>query len=88
MIAKRLKRFKPKELTQLFRKSHERAFSYIDCLDCDNRCTSVGYLLDDQDVERIAKTLQIEKREVIATYLREYLPPPISGISINILNRP
>lgn len=58
-MIRKLRQLKPKELVQLFEELHEQAFMQIDCLSCANCCASVGPLLNEQDVQRAAKSLRM-----------------------------
>jgi uncharacterized protein len=70
-MVRKLRQLKPKELVQLFEELHEQAFMQIDCLSCANCCASVGPMLNEQDVQRAAKSLRMKNREFIDTYLRQ-----------------
>ncbi|MDR1739558.1 MAG: YkgJ family cysteine cluster protein [Bacteroidales bacterium] len=41
-----------------------------DCLKCANCCRSLGPLITNKDIEKIAKTLRIKPSEVINKYLK------------------
>lgn len=51
----RLKKKKKGEVDSLIHGLHEEAFEKIDCLKCANCCSSTGPLLNQKDIERIAK---------------------------------
>lgn len=51
----RLKKKKKGEVDYLIHDLHEEAFENIDCLKCANCCSSTGPLLNQKDIERIAK---------------------------------
>ncbi len=68
-MGRKLKKMRPKELVKLFQELHDDAFLEIDCLSCANCCTSVGPLVNEQDIERIGKALRLKRKEVIESYL-------------------
>ena len=49
---------------------HDEITERTDCLACANCCRSLGPLITDKDVERIAKTLRIKASDVIDKYMR------------------
>ncbi|MGM0432367.1 MAG: YkgJ family cysteine cluster protein [Spirochaetota bacterium] len=69
-LIKRLKKHRPAYVQETLLQAHEQAFERIDCLQCANCCLQVGPLVNEQDVERIAKTLRITRRDVVRQYLR------------------
>lgn len=51
----RLKKKKKGEVDRLIHDLHDEAFEKIDCLKCANCCSGTGPLLNQKDIERIAK---------------------------------
>ena len=49
---------------------HEEVFERIDCLECGNCCKSIPPIVNDTDVKRISKFLNISTKEFNATYVR------------------
>lgn len=70
-LVSRLKRQRPSMVQGMLLQVHEQAFQQIDCLQCANCCLHVGPLLNEQDVERIAKALRMKRRDVVRKYLRQ-----------------
>jgi Fe-S-cluster containining protein len=70
-VGKKLKKMKSSSVSQLFLELHERAFEQIDCLSCANCCSSVGPLVNDQDIDRLSKALRMSRRELSESYLTE-----------------
>lgn len=69
-LCKRLRKMKDKQITALFGELHQQAFERIDCLLCANCCSSVGPLLNEQDVDRAAKAFGMKGRDFVTSYLR------------------
>jgi Fe-S-cluster containining protein len=64
---------------------HHRISEKTDCLSCANCCKSLGPLVTDKDIEKMAKALRIKPSEVAEKYLRkdedddyifQYMPCP------------
>ena len=66
----KLKRAKPKVLDQKIHQLHEEVFSFTDCLECANCCSTTGPSFTDKDIGRIAKHLRIKPSEFTEKYLR------------------
>jgi len=49
---------------------HDKISERTDCLKCANCCRTLGPLITDKDVERIAKALRIKTADVVDRYLR------------------
>jgi Fe-S-cluster containining protein len=49
---------------------HQDVTKNIDCLNCANCCRTLGPLITNKDVERIAKTLRMKSTDFIDKYLR------------------
>ena len=71
-----LKIYRKKNLKQLKKMDceiHDLHHTYtdkIDCLQCANCCKTLGPLITDADIKRIAKALRLSPSEVVASYLR------------------
>lgn len=50
--------------------SHREIFSQIDCRDCANCCKTLSPQVNQTDIERIAKFLEISENEFIEKYLK------------------
>lgn len=59
-----------KKVDKLFRELHDKEFEHINCLDCANCCISLGPLLRDSDISKLARFLKIKPYEFIEKYLR------------------
>ncbi len=49
---------------------HHEAFERINCLECANCCRTLGPLITDKDIERMAKALRMKPSAVVEQYLR------------------
>ena len=71
-----LKIYRKKNLKQLKKmdcKIHDLHHIYtdkIDCLECANCCKTLGPLITDTDIKRMAKALRLSPSEVVSSYLR------------------
>ncbi|MCB0506779.1 MAG: YkgJ family cysteine cluster protein [Chitinophagales bacterium] len=68
---KQLKSLKPFEVDELFHTAHEAVFSEIDCLQCANCCKTTPALINAEDINRIAKHLQLSTKEFITKYTQK-----------------
>jgi Fe-S-cluster containining protein len=66
----KLKKAKDSSLDERVHALHKEAFSKRDCLDCANCCKTLGPLLTNKDVERIAKHLRLKPGKFIDQYLK------------------
>lgn len=48
---------------------HHEAFERINCLECANCCRTLGPLITDKDIERMAKALRMKPSAVVEQYL-------------------
>jgi Fe-S-cluster containining protein len=64
-----LKKYKAKEIDDVFHHFHEIAFEKIDCLDCANCCKSISPIVTDNDINRIAKYLKIKPSQLTENHL-------------------
>ena len=68
-LLQRLKKQKPKVLDKIINELHEQAFEQIDCLECANCCKSISPSIQDNDIQKIAKTLRIKPSAVVNKYM-------------------
>ena len=66
---KGLKKRKKGEVDKRIHQLHEEAFGQIDCLKCANCCTTTGPLLNQKDIERIARFKQMKPGEFVSQFL-------------------
>lgn len=69
-IFRKLKKQKPKILDRAFAEAHEAVFCEIDCLQCAHCCKTTGPLVQEADIDRLAKKLKMKAKTFIDTYLR------------------
>ena len=60
----------PKNLDRIAQEVHDDVFSRIDCTACANCCKTLGPLLTEADIDRIAKFLRMKPADFEAKYLR------------------
>ena len=71
-----LKNFQKKNLKQLkkmdceIHELHNKYSEEIDCLQCANCCKTLGPMITDTDIQRMAKALRMSPSEVVTTYLK------------------
>lgn len=70
LLVERLKRLKKEEVVLLFEEEHEKVFLQISCLHCANCCKTLGPLIKEKDISRIAKFLKIKSGDFVQRYLR------------------
>jgi Fe-S-cluster containining protein len=68
-ITQQLKKLKPYDVDELFHTQHEQVFAEIDCLQCANCCKTTPALVTNEDINRIAKHLQLSSKEFITKYV-------------------
>jgi uncharacterized protein len=56
-LIKRLSKQNDKKINQMADELHESVFEKIDCLECANCCKSIPPILNDNDINRMAKNL-------------------------------
>ncbi len=66
---KGLKKSKKGEVDKRIHQLHDEAFEQIDCLKCANCCTTTGPLLNQKDIERIARFKQMKPGEFVSQFL-------------------
>lgn len=68
-LIQKLKKKKPKNLDEIARDLHDKAFEKIDCLSCANCCKTISPFLIDKDIQRIASHLRMKPSEFVEKYL-------------------
>ncbi len=68
-IILQLKKLKPFDVDELFHTQHEQVFNEIDCLQCANCCKTTPALVSNEDINRIAKHLQISPKDFMKKYV-------------------
>lgn len=68
-LMERLKRWKRRDIDRLFLEAHEAVFAEIDCRECGNCCISLGPKVNNRDIERIGKFINMRAGKVRNTYL-------------------
>ena len=66
---KKLKKAPPKNLDDLFHRTHELVFEKTDCLSCANCCKTTSPIFYQKDIERAAKALKIKPGDFLQQYL-------------------
>ena len=68
-LIQKLKKKRPKNLDNVTRDLHEKAFENIDCLSCANCCKTISPFLIDKDIQRIASHLRMKPSDFVEKYL-------------------
>ncbi len=68
-LIEKLKRWKRKDLDSLFFEAHEAVFADIDCRECGNCCKNLGPKLNNRDIERLGKFINMRAGKVRKNYL-------------------
>jgi len=68
-LLQRLKKQKPKDLDNIINELHEKAFEMIDCLECANCCKSISPSVQDNDIQKMARSLKIKPSAVVQKYM-------------------
>ncbi|HAK44342.1 MAG TPA: zinc/iron-chelating domain-containing protein [Spirochaeta sp.] len=68
-LIEKLKRWKRKDLDALFVEVHEAVFADLDCRECGNCCKSLGPKVNNRDIERIGKYINMRAGKVRNNYL-------------------
>ena len=66
----KLAKNKPKTLDKIVCELHYEEFEKVDCLECANCCKSLGPMLFESDIDRLASTLKIKSSEFKDKYVR------------------
>lgn len=68
-LVQQLSKLKPYDVDELFHTQHEQVFAEIDCLQCANCCKTTPALVSNEDINRIAKHLQISPKDFMIKYV-------------------
>lgn len=66
----KLKKLKKGEADAVIHSLHDEAFDEVDCLNCANCCSGTGPLLNQKDIERIAKYKSMRPGQFVDQFLR------------------
>ena len=66
----RLKLKTPKNLDELFHKTHDEVFEKTNCLACANCCKTTSPIFYERDIERASKALKLKPGDFIQKYLK------------------
>jgi len=66
---RKLAKCPPKNLDDLFHKTHDEVFEKTDCLTCANCCKTTSPIFYQRDIERAAKALRQKPGEFLQLYL-------------------
>ena len=69
VFLKKLKDVKPKDLDKTVKHFHSKVFETIDCLQCAGCCRTISPIILNEDIDRIAKYVDLPTRSFIETYL-------------------
>jgi uncharacterized protein len=64
-----LKKMKQPALDNLIHTLHEEAFNHFDCLSCANCCSSISPIINEKDIDRLAKHFKVKTAAFINQYL-------------------
>lgn len=70
VLVKQLKKSKPKNLDDKVHRLHNEVFENIDCLACANCCKTTSPIINERDIDRLAKHLKIKPTKLIEDYLK------------------
>ena len=68
-LLQKLKKQKSKDLDKTIHELHELAFEEIDCLECANCCKSISPAVQDNDIQKIARSLKIKPSTFVSKYM-------------------
>ncbi|MCC8186671.1 MAG: YkgJ family cysteine cluster protein [Bacteroides sp.] len=66
---KSIKKGRARELDDRVHLFHEEEFERTDCLTCANCCRTLGPMITDKDIEKMARALRMKPSAVIGNYL-------------------
>ncbi len=69
-LMEKLVKRKPKTLDKIVHQLHEDIFDKVDCLECAKCCGSLGPMLFESDIDRMASTLKIKASKFKDDYIR------------------
>lgn len=70
-LIKKLKKVNKRELDDFVHSLHDAYFADTDCLQCANCCKSLGPMITDRDINRMAKQLKMKPGVFTETYLEQ-----------------
>jgi Fe-S-cluster containining protein len=70
-LAQKLKNAKKQEVDDFVHAWDAELFRDTDCLDCGNCCRSLGPMISDKDIARLAKHLKLKPSQVAEQYLKQ-----------------
>lgn len=65
-----LRKMRKGDVDKLIHTQNEEVFNSINCLECANCCITTGPLLNDKDIDRLAKHFNIKPTQFIDVFLR------------------
>jgi uncharacterized protein len=68
-LSEKLKKIKPKNLDDVARSLHQKAFEEIDCLKCANCCKTTSPIFYSKDIDRLSKHLKLKPSLFMEKYL-------------------
>ncbi len=68
-VIEKLKKFKRKDLDELFFRVHDQVFEDIDCRECGNCCKTLGPRVTNRDIQKISKYINMRAGKVVKFYL-------------------
>ena len=69
MLITELKKLKQPVVDSLIHPLHDEAFNQFNCLDCANCCSSISPIINEKDIDRLAKHFRIKPSAIIDQYL-------------------
>ncbi len=66
----KLLKTKPKKLDNIVHQLHEQEFEKIDCLECAKCCKSLGPMIFERDIERMAPALKMKSSSFKDMYIK------------------
>jgi Fe-S-cluster containining protein len=66
----RLRKKKPDNLDVFVHSIHDEVFAHTDCLECANCCKTIGPMLTDRDIDKMAKHLKMRPSIFSEKYVR------------------
>jgi uncharacterized protein len=70
LLAQKIKKLKAAQSDEVFYRLHHKVFVHINCLDCGNCCLNLGPRLLKSDVERMARSLDVQPDAFHDLYLK------------------
>jgi uncharacterized protein len=70
LLMEKLVKSKPKNLDKIVHELHNQEFAEIDCLECARCCKSLGPMLFESDIDRMASALKIKTSKFKDEYIK------------------